>query len=63
MCDIVIYNMKDKFGLHPRFWHRAPKNVNFLSEERDEGVFCEVNEMIFGWHQRMGAGFQNQPCD
>lgn len=25
MCDIVIYNKKYEFGLHPHFWDRALK--------------------------------------
>ena len=26
-CDIVTYNKKHIFGLHPRSWHRAPQTL------------------------------------
>ena len=28
--DIVIYDKKYIFGLHPHFWHRAPKSLVYL---------------------------------
>ena len=39
------------------FGHSAsPNHWNFLSVERDKGVFYEVNEVAFGKHLRMGLG-------
>ena len=47
--DTVIYGKKYVFGLHLPFWHRAPKTlVIILSDKRDKGIFCYVNEATFG---------------
>lgn len=38
------------------------KPWGFLEDENDQGISCYVNEMTFGMHLRMGAGYQgNQP--
>ena len=64
VCDIVTCNKKYIFGLHPSFWHRAPKTWNFLCDESYKGVFCYVIGLTLEPHLRMGAGCQeNQPCD
>ena len=43
------------------------KPLNFLSGERDQGVFHYVNEVTFGMplgHVRLGDEWMgNQPCD
>ena len=63
--DIVIYNKKYIFALHPLFPAQSSKNPwNFPSEERDKVVFCCVNEVAFGKHLRVRAGCQeSQPGD
>ena len=41
-CDIVIYNMKCIFGVHPHFWHRAPKTLGTLvGEQQNSLLLCE----------------------
>ena len=62
VCDVVTCNKKYIFGLHPSFWHRAPKTWNFLCDESYKGVFCYVIGLTLGPHLRMGASCQeNQP--
>ena len=43
-CDTVIYNKKYLFGLHPRFWHTAPKTPDFLSARMIKVFY--VNELL-----------------
>ena len=42
--DIVIFN-KYTFGLHPHFWHRAPKTLGISKVKRVIRVFYYVNEV------------------
>ena len=43
------------FGLHPCFWHRAPKTLEISQMIGDESVFRCVSGMPFGKHLRMGV--------
>lgn len=50
----VIYNK-----YIPHFWHRAP--CNFIKGDRDQGVFCYVNEVAFGTPSKVGSWFSGEP--
>ena len=53
-CDIVIYNKKYMFDLHPCLWHRALKTVGISWDESDKCLlFCKWGN--FGKHLRMGS--------
>ena len=64
ICDIMVYNKKYIFGLHPIFfWHRAPKTLR-ISLRRDKGVFCYAPQVTFERHPKMKTGCQeDKPCD
>ena len=47
------------FGLHPWCLTHSPEiHWKFLSVESDKNVFCYVNEVTFGKHLSLGAGYQ-----
>lgn len=60
----MIYSKKYIFDLCPGVSGRAPKNSwNFLMTVL-KTIFCCVNEMTFGKHQKLGSDWQwSQPCD
>ena len=64
-CDIAIYSKKYIYLiLVPVSATEFLKPLNFLGAESHRGVFCYVNEVMFGNHLRMGSGCQgNQPVD
>ena len=60
----VTCHKKYVFGFYPSFWHRAPKTLGISPS--DKGAFCFVNEVTLGKslsHLRIGADWENQPCD
>ena len=50
-CDTMIYNKKYTSGLHPSFWHKAPKTLR-----SNQVVFCYVNEVNFRKHLSKDGG-------
>ena len=63
-CSNVVYNKRYIFGLHPHFWHRAPKNLEFPVMRAVKVSFVMLVRWCFGSHPRMGAQCQeNQPFD
>lgn len=45
----MIYNKKNRLGLCPIFWHRAPKILGISQVMRAIKVFFVINEVTFGW--------------
>lgn len=50
------------FGLHPSFWHIAPKTLEISSKECSKGVSCYVNKVNLDLRTRAGCQ-EKQPCD
>ena len=57
-CDVVIYNMKDIFGVHLISGTELLTLLDFLSDKSNEEVFY-VNKVTFGKHLGMGLAARN----
>lgn len=55
LCDSVIYNKKYILGFYTLSATELLKPLEF-PEERDQGAFCYVKEVIFWTHRRRRAG-------
>jgi len=51
----MIYNNKCVFSPFPISGAELLKPLNFLGNESNKGVFCNVNEVIFEPQLRIGA--------
>ena len=55
--DIVLYNKKYIFDLHPVSSTELLKTLAISCDNSHKGILCYDNEATFG-HLRMGAGYQ-----
>lgn len=54
MCATVMYN--NAYLVLDSIPARVPKTLGISCNENTKGVFCYVNEVVFGGHLREGAG-------